>query len=296
MEQTDRLWYFSDMEKSPLVYLPEAEIPPIANLLNAGTLTEKPMRVHRSRDSFPFHALVALHRGHGTVREDGGGEVAVGPGDLFLLRAGLEHEYGPGEGAVWDESYVLFAGPLFDTLLQADGFRAHPLVFMRNDEETCDRVRSVVELARSRAAHPADPVAVSSAVLIGMVVSLLCDLLAGPGEWHRTPDEQKWLDEVIEIFSREYPMGRDLSDVARELGTSYGAFVKRFTRLSGMAPGKARTRVVIERARRMLRSPDRSVTQIADELGFSDVSYFCRRFKDLVGYSPAEFRRLVIGR
>ena len=296
MEQTDHLWYFLDMDKGSSAYLPEAEVSPVARLVNSGTLQDKRVRVRRERDAFPFHALVALHVGTGRVSEDGGGEVGVRAGDLFLLRAGLEHEYGPTPGTLWDESYVLFAGPVFDALLRADGFRARPLVCRRDDDDLSNRLLSIVELARSRAARPADPVAVSQGVVIGMVLGLLCDLISRPGEWHRTHDEQKWIDEVFEIFSRDSPMSRDLSDVARELGTSYGAFVKRFTRLLGMAPGKARARVVIERAEQMLRAPDLSVTQIADQLGFSDVSYFCRRFKELAGYSPAEFRRLVIGR
>jgi len=43
-------------------------------------------------------------------------------------------------------------------------------------------------------------------------------------------------------------------------------------------------------ARRLLLTPHRSITEIALECGFSDSSYFSRRFQELFGVSPRQYR------
>lgn len=45
----------------------------------------------------------------------------------------------------------------------------------------------------------------------------------------------------------------------------------------------------IKRAKELLRNEDYNITQISEQLGFSSVHYFSRRFKALVGMSPSEY-------
>lgn len=61
----------------------------------------------------------------------------------------------------------------------------------------------------------------------------------------------------------------------RELGMSYSDF------LAGLR---------IQRAKEMLTGSSRSLQQIADECGFSDLSYFSAKFKRMVGMTPSQWR------
>ena len=47
----------------------------------------------------------------------------------------------------------------------------------------------------------------------------------------------------------------------------------------------------LNRARFLLRETDQKLSRIAESLGYQDVSFFCRQFKNRTGYSPGQFRR-----
>jgi len=47
----------------------------------------------------------------------------------------------------------------------------------------------------------------------------------------------------------------------------------------------------MERAKELLRTSDEPLSTLAERLGFSGQSHFCRVFKDRVGLTPARFRR-----
>jgi len=61
----------------------------------------------------------------------------------------------------------------------------------------------------------------------------------------------------------------------RELGMSYSDF------LAGLR---------IQRAKEMLTGSASSLQQIAEECGFSDLSYFSAKFKRMVGMTPSQWR------
>lgn len=49
----------------------------------------------------------------------------------------------------------------------------------------------------------------------------------------------------------------------------------------------------VERAKKLLREGEMSITDISTELGFSSIHYFCRVFKKLVGKSPKDFANSI---
>ena len=47
----------------------------------------------------------------------------------------------------------------------------------------------------------------------------------------------------------------------------------------------------IERASVLLRNPNRMIKDISDSVGFSNVSYFVKCFREQKGVSPAKYRQ-----
>jgi AraC-like DNA-binding protein len=84
--------------------------------------------------------------------------------------------------------------------------------------------------------------------------------------------------------------------VAREVGLSYENFRKRFAALGGESPGQYQKRRRLEWACAAIYQGERSLKQIADELGFCDVFHFSKAFKQVVGTTPSEYRTRVRGR
>jgi AraC-like DNA-binding protein len=80
-------------------------------------------------------------------------------------------------------------------------------------------------------------------------------------------------------------------ELAREVGASRSAFAERFTTLMGVPPMKYvtgwRMRVATER----LRETQRSVAQIAADVGYESEIGFARAFKRELSVSPAQWRK-----
>lgn len=83
----------------------------------------------------------------------------------------------------------------------------------------------------------------------------------------------------------------DYEAVARARGLSLSTFRRRFLDETGMPVHRYLIRLKIERARHLLLQSDWTVEHIADRLGFTDVFYFTRCFKNTVGLPPARYRR-----
>jgi AraC-like DNA-binding protein len=80
-----------------------------------------------------------------------------------------------------------------------------------------------------------------------------------------------------------------VGDVARALGKSSRTLQRELA-----AEGTSFTRVLeqerVSQAARLLREPERSVTEIGYVCGFADTAHFSRRFKACMGVSPSAFR------
>jgi AraC-like DNA-binding protein len=95
----------------------------------------------------------------------------------------------------------------------------------------------------------------------------------------------------------EADLRRDLDPDAlrRRTGLPYDRFRRRFTRLAGTPPARYRVQRLIDRACELMQLGVLTDKQIASELGFCDPFHFSRRFKQLVGCSPRQFRLRLPG-
>ena len=61
--------------------------------------------------------------------------------------------------------------------------------------------------------------------------------------------------------------------------------------VSGKTASEWIDKAVVLDARILLRDPTKTVSAVADALGFPNDSYFCRYFRRQTGQSPTEYRR-----
>jgi len=90
--------------------------------------------------------------------------------------------------------------------------------------------------------------------------------------------------------------GASLTDAARHLGISARHVNRLFKTRQGVSAGRFVAAARLELAKILLRERrDLAVKSVAARCGFSDVSYFCRFFRERTGKSPTGFARLVSG-
>jgi AraC-like DNA-binding protein len=87
----------------------------------------------------------------------------------------------------------------------------------------------------------------------------------------------------------------DLATAARQVGLSVYHFLRMFSAVFGVTPHQYLVRSRLRRAARLLSEPHRSVTDIAFDVGFGDLSNFVRTFHRAAGVSPRRFRAAAKG-
>lgn len=85
----------------------------------------------------------------------------------------------------------------------------------------------------------------------------------------------------------------EIESVAREVGLSRPHFFKLFKQQVGIPPTMYLNTLRSERAIESLITTDRTVANIADDLGFSSQASFSRFFAANVGIPPSEYRRVA---
>ena len=110
----------------------------------------------------------------------------------------------------------------------------------------------------------------------------------------REPDRRRAVAAALWMEENSHePL--DLERAASEVGLSSFHFLRLFGRVLGVTPHQYLVRSRLRRAARLLIDDTRSITQIAFDVGFGDLSNFVRTFHRAAGISPRGFRRAARG-
>ena len=94
----------------------------------------------------------------------------------------------------------------------------------------------------------------------------------------------------IEYLENDISQKLSIEEVAALCNVSNSYFRKQFKAYSGYSPIEYRLNKKIFYAQKLLINGEYSVSQISDMLGFSDVSYFSKIFKNKTGKAPKQFQ------
>jgi AraC-like DNA-binding protein/mannose-6-phosphate isomerase-like protein (cupin superfamily) len=108
----------------------------------------------------------------------------------------------------------------------------------------------------------------------------------------QNPDSRALLRiaEAIAFLETHSDEQIQLSGLARIASMSRRSFIRAFQAATGTSPIAYLIRQRISRAATLLRQNDRSISEIAFEVGFSDSNYFTRQFRKAFGFPPSQYR------
>jgi AraC-like DNA-binding protein len=110
----------------------------------------------------------------------------------------------------------------------------------------------------------------------------------------RAPDRRRAVEAALWMDAHAHePI--HLEHAAREAGISAFHFLRLFARVLGVTPHQYLVRSRLRRAARLLTDEARSITDVAFEAGFGDLSNFVRTFHRAAGISPRGFRKAARG-
>jgi AraC-like DNA-binding protein len=82
-----------------------------------------------------------------------------------------------------------------------------------------------------------------------------------------------------------------IADLAQAVNLSPGRLAHLFKSEVGVSPQRFLNNIRLQKAKEMLENGVRCIKEIAAEVGFLNVSRFCRSFKTLYGSTPGEYRK-----
>jgi len=264
-------------------------------LLRSDSLRVVDRRCEASPSDAPFvevhgdYSLSYVRRGTFGYRSRGAsfelvaGSILVGyPGDEYVCT----HDHARVDG---DECLSFHMTP---TLVEAIGDR--PEVWQRGCVPPLPELMVLGELAQAAAEGRTDV----DLDEIGMALaSRFVDIASGrstalseahPRDRARAVEAARWLDaHAAEAI--------DLTSAARAVGLSPFHFLRVFANVLGVTPHQYLVRARLRRAARLLADGSRSITDVAFDVGFGDLSNFVRTFHRAAGVSPGRFRRAARG-
>ncbi len=104
-------------------------------------------------------------------------------------------------------------------------------------------------------------------------------------------DMRRTVRRVMAYIHEHYAEPIKREDMAAYGGVSARHLTRCFRQEVGVSPITYLNRYRIKQAKRLLQQEDRSITQVAGDVGFSNSSYFARVFRNEVGVSPRAYQR-----
>lgn len=152
---------------------------------------------------------------------------------------------------------------------------------------------AVLDLIRQEGETPAPG---QELALSSLALYLLTQLCRWYSEQHpavadaASPAPARALQVVYDLVSRRYADPLSLDDLARAANLERTYFCRLFRRATGIPPMEFLAQYRVQVACRLLQQTPDSITAIAGQVGFGDVSHFSRTFSRLVGVPPSRYR------
>ena len=105
-------------------------------------------------------------------------------------------------------------------------------------------------------------------------------------------DGESVIDDVISYIDRFYAQPLTLEELAVQFGYNSGYLGRLFTKTTGCAFTYYLNECRIKKAKELLSEGKYKVYEVSQQVGYSDVDYFGRKFRKHAGLTPAEFKKI----
>ena len=124
----------------------------------------------------------------------------------------------------------------------------------------------------------------------GLVLELmaLCSRDAARSHTRKTP---RWLSQARDVIHQHSIEKLTLAEIARLADVHPVHLATEFRRFYHCTVGDYTRRLRVEAARRELSGRQKSIAEIAANLGFANQAHFTRTFKEYTGVTPSKFRK-----
>lgn len=97
---------------------------------------------------------------------------------------------------------------------------------------------------------------------------------------------EPWKIDIIDYLNENYMYELSIQDIANYTGRSLATFKRDFKKVSDTTPQKWIIRRRLEQAHKLLSGGNKRVSDVMADVGFTNLSYFSRIYKNAYGHAP----------
>jgi AraC family transcriptional regulator, L-rhamnose operon transcriptional activator RhaR len=261
-----------------------------------------PIFINREEESFDtvlhshdFWEIAYVSEGRGE-HLSGGSTVKVSKGDLFLIPIGVSHVFRPSYMDAKEPLIVYNCIIAWEDLTQflrtfPGGNELENLLDLKEWKRYQDKTGRYFELFQRMHFEYLANLSGREASLYSGLMELLLFIHS---EETRTYDESTkttdYIQEVLSIIHSDYHLPLRVKDLASKMGVGERQFQRIFYLQTNVTFKDYLQGVRIHNASRLLATTNRKVIDIASSVGYHDLQFFNKLFREKVGMSPREYR------
>lgn len=226
-----------------------------------------------------LYGIVAIEAGDGFFYSPSNGELIVQAGDTVILFPDEPHLYEP--AARWKTRWIVWSGP--------EAFQLEQLGFIAKARSCLRGGAGIVMTAYVRLLELMNREDMASILKRKtLLLELIHDLFAATQSNVTTGSMVNRLEAVLEQMRHGGNYDFSVTDFAAFCGLSETHFRREFKNYTGRSPKDFMVSVRISKAKELL-AQGNSIKETAISLGYRDVFYFMRQFKEVTGKTPGQF-------
>ena len=125
------------------------------------------------------------------------------------------------------------------------------------------------------------------------IIGLLYPYCISEGRVIRQQDES--FGPILEYVNAHFAEKLSLESISRMFGYNQSYFCRRFRKITGIPFSRYLQLLRMECAQKLLQNTGEGIASVAMQCGFADVGYFSNCFKKSFGFTPAQFRKMMVG-
>ena len=111
-----------------------------------------------------------------------------------------------------------------------------------------------------------------------------------PAEAPEKSYQENFMADVTAFLEENFSREVSIAEISAHMGMSVSYTGKLFKKNMGCSISQYLYRLRMERAKALIESTTDRIYEIAEQVGYSDISHFSKKFKEYWGHSPQHFR------
>jgi len=168
--------------------------------------------------------------------------------------------------------------------------RVRLLNMNNNCEEFNDAMDSIKRMNKELSLQADKEALFLETLLLLLLIKIFRMTIEPEKEYVASTRELAYYKDFMKIIKHEVPTNKSIDDFTKDLGISKTHLNRICQTIAGESTKQVISNYLINESMVLMTHTDMTISEIAYQLAFKDVSYFCRFYKKQTGISPAKFR------